>query len=217
MNHQHSTRSSDMIEDLKRRLKTYSSDVVPDGARNREKAAVLLPVLMQPEPALVLTQRSSSLDSHAGEVAWPGGKQDPDDDSLLATALRETWEEIALPPQSSNIIAELRPFISKFGLLVTPYVALIEEPVELTANADEIEEIFTVPLSWLADDPRTQTDVVSRFGETHQVPVYHYDGFRIWGLTAMILWEFMEKGMAVANKKVCGKLAQKVNSGWEIE
>ena len=207
-----------MIEELERRLKKYSRDVVVDGEQKREKAAVLLPVLTQPEPALVLTQRSSTLDSHAGEVAWPGGKQDPEDDSLLTTALREAWEEIALPPQSCNVVAELRPFISKFGLMVTPYVGLIEEPVELSANPDEIEAIFTLPLSWLKDDPRTQTDVVSRFGETHHVPVYHYDGFRIWGLTAMILWEFMVKGMAVdLNKDACGKLQKKVNSGWEIE
>lgn len=207
-----------MIEDLKRRLKVYSTDVVVDGQEKREKAAVLLPVLTEPEPAVVLTQRSSNLDSHSGEVAWPGGKQDPDDDSLLTTALRETWEEIGLPPQSCNIIAELRPFISKFGLLVTPYVGLIEEPVELNANPDELEAIFKVPLSWLKDDPRTQTDIVSRYGETHRVPVYHYDGFRIWGLTAMILWEFMVKGMAVdLNKDVCDKLQNKVNNGWEIE
>jgi len=207
-----------MIEDLKRRLKTYSTDVVVDGQRSREKAAVLLPVLTQPEPALVLTQRSSNLDNHAGEVAWPGGKQDPDDDSLLTTALRETWEEIGLLPQSCNIIAELRPFISKFGLLVTPYVGLIEEPVELNVNPDELEAIFKVPLSWLKDDPRTQTDIVSRYGETHRVPVYHYDGFRIWGLTAMILWEFMVKGMAVdLNKDAFDKLQNKVNDGWEIE
>ena len=207
-----------MIEELERRLKRYSRDVVVDGEQKREKAAVLLPVLTQPEPALVLTQRSSTLDSHAGEVAWPGGKQDPEDDSLLTTALREAWEEIALPPQSCNVVAELRPFISKFGLMVTPYVGLIEEPVELSANPDEIEAIFTLPLSWLKDDPRTQTDVVSRFGETHHVPVYHYDGFRIWGLTAMILWEFMVKGMAVdLNKDACGKLQKKVNIGWEIE
>ena len=207
-----------MIEDLKRRLKAYSTDVVVDGQEKREKAAVLLPVLTQPEPAVVLTQRSSNLDSHSGEVAWPGGKHDPDDDSLLTTALRETWEEIGLPPESCNIIAELRPFISKFGLLVTPYVGLIEEPIELNANPDELDSIFKVPLSWLKDDPRTQTDIVSRYGETHRVPVYHYDGFRIWGLTAMILWEFMVKGMAVSlNKDACDKLQNKVNNGWEIE
>ncbi len=207
-----------MIEDLKRRLKAYSTDVVVEGQRRREKAAVLLPILTQPEPALVLTQRSSDLDNHAGEVAWPGGKQDPDDDSLLTTALRETWEEIGLSPESYNIIAELRPFISKFGLLVTPYVGLIEEPVELNANPDELEAIFKVPLSWLKDDPRTQTDIVSRYGETHRVPVYHYEGFRIWGLTAMILWEFMVKGMAVnLNKDACDKLQNKVNNGWEVE
>jgi 8-oxo-dGTP pyrophosphatase MutT (NUDIX family) len=207
-----------MIENIESRLKKYHSEVVVDGLRKREKAAVLLAVLTQPEPALVLTQRSANLGSHAGEVAWPGGKQDPEDESLLTTALRETREEISLPDESCRIIAELRPFISKFGLLVTPYVGLVAEPVELKANPDEISAIFRVPLRWLQDDPRTQTDLVSRYGETHHVPVYHFNGFRIWGLTAMILWEFMVRGMAVnPNENACDKLRIKVNDGWETE
>jgi 8-oxo-dGTP pyrophosphatase MutT (NUDIX family) len=156
------------------------------------------------------------MDSHAGEVAWPGGKQDPEDDNLAQTALRESHEEIGLAPDKVELVAELRPFISKYGLLVTPFVGLVQHPVRLTANPDEIDSIFEVPLSWLKGDPRTQTDVVSRHGETHQVPVYHFDGFRVWGLTAMILWEFMVEAMRVdSGAPAYDKLSGIVNEGWE--
>jgi 8-oxo-dGTP pyrophosphatase MutT (NUDIX family) len=155
------------------------------------------------------------MDSHAGEVAWPGGKHDPEDGSLETTALRESHEEIGLLPERVTIVTELRPFISKYGLLVTPYVGLVEANVQLKANPAELDSIFQVPLSWLRSDPRTQTDIVSRHGETHEVPVYHYEGFRIWGLTAMILWEFMVKGMGVdSSQAACDKLSGNINEGW---
>jgi len=212
-----------MIEDLKQRLMAPAEDISVEGQQNREKAAVLLAIQVQPEPALVLTQRASTLNSHGGEVAWPGGKHDPLDGSLETTVLRETWEEIGLPPEKVNIVAELRPFISKFGLVVTPYVGFVDEPVRLKANPEELESIFMVPLAWLKNDPRSQTDVITRYGETHHIPVYHYEENKIWGLTAMILWEFVVRGMAVdSSKSAYGKLqntllTNSVNSSWEKE
>jgi 8-oxo-dGTP pyrophosphatase MutT (NUDIX family) len=205
-----------MIESLIQRLNTYKPETLLEGEQGRGHAAVLLGIVIEPEPTLILTQRASHMDSHAGEVAWPGGKRDPGDTSLQATALRETHEEIGLEPSEVDIIAELRPFISKFGLLVTPYVGLITGPVELNANLDELDSIFHVPLSWLKDDPRTQTDVISRHGETMKVPVYDYEGFRIWGLTAMILWEFMKEVMDVSlEQEACAKLQRNGNKDWE--
>jgi 8-oxo-dGTP pyrophosphatase MutT (NUDIX family) len=205
-----------MIEELIHKLKTYEPRVTLKQELERDRAAVLLGIVTDPEPTLILTRRASHMDSHAGEVAWPGGKQDPGDESLLATALRETHEEIGLAPDEVDIITELRPFISKFGLLVTPYVGLIAEPVELSANQDELDSIFHVPLSWLKDDPRTQTDVISRHGETMKVPVYDYEGFRIWGLTAMILWEFMKEVMDVSlERESYAKLQRNGNKDWE--
>ena len=206
-----------MIEQLIQRLNTYEPGVSLEEEQNRDRAAVLLGIVIEKEPTLILTQRASHMDSHAGEVAWPGGKQDPDDDSLQATALRESHEEIGLHPEHVNVVAELRPFISKFGLLVTPYVGFIEEPTELIANPDELDSIFHVPLSWLQADPRTQTDVISRHGETLKVPVYDYDGYRIWGLTAMILWEFMKEVMDVGlDQEACAKLLRNAEKDWEI-
>ena len=148
-----------MIDEIKKRLLSYqpvSVDYDPD----REQAAVLLPIVLNESPALVLTERSSKLDSHGGEVAWPGGKKDATDESLMFTALRESDEEIGLRPHQVEIVGELRPFISKFGLIVTPYVGLVAQNVDFRCNEDEISSIFHVPLEFLLNDPRTSTDII---------------------------------------------------------
>lgn len=186
-----------MLDEMRRRLRRHRHpSIAADPVfSNRDAAAVLIPVVPGSEPEVILTLRASNLGSHSGEVAWPGGKQDPEDDSLIATALRESHEEIGLEPEHVDVVGELRPFISKFGLLVTPFVGIVTVPAELKANPLEIEDIFHVPLAWLLEDPRTDTSVISRHGETHHVPEYHYGSFRIWGLTAMILREFLNHGL----------------------
>lgn len=189
-----------MIDELRERLKAYQFAPL-EKEQNRGRAAVLIPIDITAEPEVILTLRSSELESHAGEVALPGGRYDEEDETLLRTALRETHEEIGLPPENIEIIGELRPFISKFGLLVSPFVGLIESKVELVANPDELETIFNVPLGWLLKDPRTSTNVIERNGETHYLPEYYYDGHRIWGLTAMILKELMIHGFNVKMKQ----------------
>jgi 8-oxo-dGTP pyrophosphatase MutT (NUDIX family) len=191
-----------MIKDIRKRLNRYQPTLIGDSAllndnAQRKQAAVLLPIVNSANPSLVLTERSSQLGSHAGEVAWPGGKQDETDSDLKMTALRESEEEIGLAPQQVEVIAELRPYISKFGLLVTPYVGLVAPDVTFVANEDEIASIFHVPLDYLLDDPRDVTNIIERHGERHIVPEYHYEGYRIWGLTSMILLEFMSHGMGM--------------------
>lgn len=186
-----------MIDAIRRRLATYRPPLLGEPYRiERDQAAVLLPIVTSRRPELLLTLRASTLDAHAGEVAWPGGRRDPEDADLEATALRETHEEIGVAPRHVEVVGMLRPFISKFGLLVTPFVGLVEEPVDLRPNPDELEAVFSVPIDYLLDDPRTQTDIIDRHGERHEVPVYHYDGYRIWGLTAMILQHFLDEIVA---------------------
>ncbi|HKI74033.1 MAG TPA: CoA pyrophosphatase [Pseudomonadales bacterium] len=188
-----------MIDDIKRRLAGYRQPTLGETYHvARDKAAVLLPIVTSRRPELLLTLRASTLGAHAGEVAWPGGRHDPEDRDMLATALRETHEEIGIAPRQVEVVGELRPFISKFGLLVTPFVGLVEDPVDLTPNPDELEAVFSVPIDYLMEDPRTQTDIIDRHGERREVPVYHYDGYRIWGLTAMILQEFLSEGVGVS-------------------
>jgi len=183
-----------MIDLIKERLAVYEAGpLAPPYLEQREQAAVLVPVVAAQEPELILTLRPTAMNAHGGEVAWPGGRQDPGDRTLLYTARRETDEELGIAAHQIDIVGELRPFISKFGLLVTPFVGIVEEPVDLIPNPMEIEAVFSVPLSYLIDDPRSATDVIERHGERHDVPVYHFDGYKIWGLTAMILREFLNE------------------------
>ena len=188
------TSQRNVLNKLRQCLAGYRIPELGPAYEGRDQAAVLVPIIDGPEPSLVLTLRAGTLNSHGGEVAWPGGKQDPEDASLTATALRETHEEIALHPDLVEIVGELRPFISKHGLLVTPVVGIFPRGSELRPNPGELDAIFDVPVRWLADDPRSATDLIERHGESHRVPSYEYEGHRIWGLTAMILKELLVHG-----------------------
>lgn len=152
------------------------------------------------EPTLVLTRRAAHLRHHAGEVAFPGGKWELGDGSLAATALRETWEEIDQPCSDVELIATLPRASTRQGTLVTPYVGWIESLEGLTPNPDELDEIFAVPVSYLLQDPRIRTDVFIRtvgdFKREFRVPVYEYQGFTIWGFTASVIVDFLNRGFA---------------------
>ena len=186
-----------MIEEITLRLAAYQPAERPAEHRHRDVAAVLVPLRSGPKPSVVLTQRSSRLSSHAGEVAWPGGKADPDDASLVDTVLRETQEEIGLQAQDIELVGRLASFVSKYGLWVTPFVGLVQPETALQANPDEIENIFEVPLQFLLNDPRVATEQLDRHNEVQFAPVYEYQNFRIWGLTALILEDFMKFGMGL--------------------
>lgn len=177
-----------MLDKIRESLNSYRA---PREDFQGQRAAVLIPVTCSQTPEVILTLRASGLSSHGGEVALPGGKHDVDDGSLLGTALRETQEEIGLSGEQIEILGSLKPFISRHGLQVTPFIGLIPEQAELVANNDELEAIFRVPIGYLFADPRSSTRVISRYGKTIRVPTYYYEGHKIWGLTAMILVEFL--------------------------
>lgn len=148
------------------------------------------------KPALVLTLRAEHLRHHAGEVAFPGGKWEIEDESLAVTALRETWEEIAQPPAGVDLIATLPKIYTRQGVAVTPYVGWIDSVTGLVANPDELDHIFTVPLEYLLQDPRVRTDSLRHGKQVWRVPVYEYQGFTIWGFTAAVIAEFLNLGFA---------------------
>src|SRR5690606_37111386 len=110
--------SSLMIENLRQRLPTYVRRDLP---MKMPEAAVLMPFTREPDPQLILTVRSVLMPTHAGEVAFPGGKGDAGDSNLLATALRESQEEVGLSPQEVEVLAELTPMASRFGMKVTAF------------------------------------------------------------------------------------------------
>ena len=181
-----------MIENIKRNFTNYQSIQVPDSYLGRRQAAVLIPLRkINQQVEVLLTQRAGNLNTHGGEVAFPGGKQDASDASLQFTALRETHEEIGIAPEQITVLGELRPYVSKFGLLVTPFVGIVSDKAEIVVNPDEIESVFSVPLSYFETAKPIRIDQISRHSEDYEVPVYKYQGYEIWGLTAMIMIEFL--------------------------
>ena len=179
-----------MISTLKSKLKNYT----PNGYIEDSPQAAVLIICYERDGELfiVMTQRSKNLPSHPGEVAYPGGKREKKDNSLLETALREAVEEIDLDASKIKVIGELDTLKSRFGLSVTPFIGLIEENLSFTANSKEVSEIFHVPLSFFKNDPNISEKVTNHNGETFKTPVFNFEKFEIWGLTLAFTINFLD-------------------------
>lgn len=179
-----------MLDKLRMRVMDHKPRIIE--AAGLPEAGVLIPVTcVHDEPEIILTLRSKRLSTHSGEVAFPGGRRDPGDVDLRFTALRETHEEIGLQPDLVDVVGPMDSLVSRFGIKVTPYVGILPDVFELIPNADEIDEIFSVPVKYLLDDPREMTHRIDYEGRSWYVPSYRYEGFKIWGLTALMLTELM--------------------------
>lgn len=120
-------------------------------------AAVLVPLVMRPQGLTVLlTQRTQHLSTHAGQVSFPGGSREPDDPTPIATALRESREEIGLDAGAVEVIGRLPDYVTGTGFRVAPVVGLVRPSIELVADAGEVDEIFEVPLDF--DEPGASPD-----------------------------------------------------------
>jgi len=151
-------------------------------------AAVLVPLVDHPGGMTVLlTQRTSHLKSHAGQVSFPGGKLEPHDPTPEDAALRETEEEIGLGRGSIEIIGRLNQRVTGTGFQVTPVVGLLESPLALRPDPGEVETVFEVPLEFVLD--RRNHKIETRFarGVERQFYAMPYGEFYIWGLTARLL------------------------------
>lgn len=150
------------------------------------KASVLVGLIEdEGAPRLLLTRRASTLGSHSGEVAYPGGMMDPSDKSLAHTALREAQEEVQLPQSAVELLGPLDDMIPKNrDVAVTPWIGLIRKLPPLKANRTEVARIFEIPLSALRDSSRWQTKDVVWDGRHWPIHFFDYDGERLWGLSA---------------------------------
>lgn len=155
------------------------------------EAAVLIPITNASEPELVFTRRATHMTTHSGEVAFPGGKRDPSDRDLVHTALRESFEEIALPPEAVRIIGQTGSVVSRFGLEVTPVIGIIEADTPLRANMAELDRIFKVPLSYFLDKKNLTFNHWKMRNQDYMMPSFYYGEYLIWGLTAVMLVEFL--------------------------
>lgn len=162
--------------------------------KNYKPAAVLAPLLwFEGEWHLFYTRRSSSLMNHSGQVSFPGGSWDVEDEDLSATALRESWEETGLRPEEVRVLGEMPAIGITTHFLVTPVVGIIPWPYPLRLQETEVARAFIVPLSWLADPANFYTSTRIYEGKTYEIIYYQlYDGEKIWGATARITQELLK-------------------------
>lgn len=165
-------------------------DLVEGEHPRARKAAVLLALFAQHgETHLAFIRRASTLRSHSGEIAFPGGSAEPGDASLVDTAVREAFEEIGLLPGRVEVLGLLSPvFTVVSNFLIMPVVAYLPAgPGELQAQASEVAEVLLLPLQALADPAIAHTEVWTRENQARTVYFYDYGSLRIWGATARIL------------------------------
>lgn len=158
-------------------------------ALNQRQAAVLIPITRRRAPGLILTQRSPLLRKHAGQVAFPGGAVDSSDASLIAAALREAQEEVALPPSAVEILGVLPPVDSVTGFKVTPVVGIIPPDLHYHASEDEVASVFEMPLAEALRLGRYHPLDIHRRGNSHRVWLSWYQHYFVWGMTAGIIRE----------------------------
>lgn len=151
------------------------------------QAAVLVPITARSEPGLILTQRPEWLRRHAGQVAFPGGRMDPEDADEIATALREAQEEIGLPPGQVRIIGKAPPYLSGSGFHITPVLGIVPPDLIYEPCPDEVASIFEVPLSFVLDRANAELRTTDWNGIERQYFDMQWQGRRIWGVTAGIL------------------------------
>lgn len=179
-----------MLDELLQRVRSHQP-LVLETDDSFPEAAVLIPITRSDEPEVVLTLRASGLSTHGGEVAFPGGRRDPEDQDLVQTALREAEEEIALPPGLVEVIGPLSTLVSRHGIQVTPFVGVVPDFVDYRANDGEIAAVFSVPLKFFREDPRETTHRIDYLGQSWYVPSYRFGEYKIWGLTAIMLVELI--------------------------
>jgi len=159
----------------------------------RKDAAVLVPLVARAAGLhVILTVRSSDMPSHAGQISFPGGKTHPEDNGPVETALREAHEEVNIPPNAVDVIGSLGIHKGGLGFSVTPVIGLVDPSASLRPCPREVEEIFEVPLDFVADLANHVTEERTLEGVSYKMYAAPYGRYHIWGLTAGILRSFAE-------------------------
>lgn len=143
-------------------------------------------------PSVVLTERTRHLKSHAGQVAFPGGKIDPEDAGPVAAAFREANEEIGLPLSNAIHLGNLAPYLTGSGYRVVPVVARLEDPISFHPNPDEVDRVFEVPFSFLMDPANHLKRSLDWKGTRRYFYAMPFAGHNIWGVTAGIIRSLYE-------------------------
>lgn len=154
---------------------------------SHREAAVLIPITDRLEPGVILTQRPDWLRSHAGQVAFPGGKIDDTDADAISAALREADEELSIPPSKVQVIGTADIYYSGSGYRIEPVVGIIPPDLPLRANPEEVEDWFEVPLAFLLDPANSIKKEAFWNGQQRTYYDIRWTDRRIWGVTAGII------------------------------
>ena len=162
-------------------------------------AAVLIPLLYkQGQWHVAVTQRTQNVEHHKGQISFPGGACEPGDANLQATALRETWEEIGVPPQAVEVLGALDDFVTISHFVVTPFVGVISEaasfphPFAYRLNRNEVEGVVEVPLSFLLDKSKLRVEHREHEGRLFEVLFWDFGPYTIWGATARMMQNLLD-------------------------
>ena len=158
--------------------------------QNLQPAGVLIPVLQRPgQLSVLLTQRSAELKHHAGQVSFPGGRMEDADKDVVQAALRETHEEVGIPPDAITVIGYLNPMPTVTGYAVTPVIGVVSWDAPLRLDRTEVEYAFEVPLTFLLDERNQRASEREYQGRTIPSIEFHYESEHIWGATAHMVIE----------------------------
>ncbi len=161
-------------------------DLVEGSEGENRQAAVLVAITERPRPGLILTVRNEGLRTHAGQIAFPGGRIDEGEDAIAA-ALREANEELALDPALVTLLGEADPYVTVTGYSVSPVVALVPPDLDLQPNPAEVADWFEAPLDFVLD-PINQRQMSAEYrGRMRHYYQIDWEGRQIWGATAAML------------------------------
>ena len=178
-----------MIPKIKENLSSYK----PSGPIvGLPQAAVLILLHETSEDLnLIYCLRSNNLPTHAGEVAFPGGKREEIDETLRETALREAQEEVNLELKDVEVLGEISSVQSRFGLSVTPYIGILKNN-SLIADGKEIAEVFSVPLNFIKNNMQKEQKSENWDNKKVFFPFFEFENKMVWGLTAYMTVEFLK-------------------------
>ncbi len=177
---------------IKTRLENHQQQTYQYADVAHREAAVLIPLFYRDQiPCLLFTKRTEIVEHHKGQISFPGGVWDKNDQDLQATALRETWEEVGIREQDITILGHTDKFLTNTNFMVTPYVGYFSYPYPYRVNSAEISQLIEVPLQHLLQPEIFEQKKWERNGILWDVHFYYYNQEVIWGVTGFLLSNFL--------------------------
>ncbi|RQW06204.1 MAG: CoA pyrophosphatase [Calditrichaeota bacterium] len=182
---------SKAIERIRQRLSDFKPHILNhDAARN--SAVTILFLDKEDRPYIIFTKRTDWVETHKGQISFPGGGEDETDKTLRDTAIRETYEEIGILPENIEIIGQMDDFYTVTDFIVSPFVGFVKNKFEYRLDEREVDRILEVPLELFLEDSSFEVKKWDHGGKAYDVYFYHYGDDVIWGATAFILNRFID-------------------------